>query len=251
MPQQGIAGSGLTAAEIQAMYPGISSQHIGLDAGMTQAQVEQDLGQPTKKPPPTTPTMGVSQNNKVTNDPGAAGPSASVDPIANKLQNASKQYQASMPSIIDSETANAANNSRLQLAQGLTGNNASYNQRGLLYSGLRAGGANDVANQTANNLATTKAGINQSVANNAAGLAGAAANAGQVQTGINQQQTDLQNQYQQAILQALLQQSQGNLSNVFAGLGGAGNLVGSAAGGLLGSGKSNSSTPYTDYYMNL
>lgn len=146
------------------------------------------------------------------------------------LQNQQKQrydkFRMQFPSIVDNIMAPQRVQARQGIAQGVNQNNANFNSRGLLYSGLRAGGANDVVKGVASDLSGQQAQANQTVQDEGNQLENQAAQTGLAAASAREGYATTDNSSRQAILDALMEQSQQQDKAI-------GNLVG-AGGGLLG-----------------
>lgn len=155
------------------------------------------------------------------------------------LQNEQKQrydkFRMQFPSIVDNIMAPERVAARNNIAAGVNQNKSSYNSRGLLYSGLRAGGDADVSSGVASDLATKQTDANQTVQDEANALENQTAQTGLAIGNARSGYASTDNESRQAVLDALIGQSQqsdqaiGNLAGAGAKLAGAG--IGAAMGG--------------------
>lgn len=162
---------------------------------------------------------------------GAPVIAPTIDPRFQGLQGQQAQqaqlYKQNAPGLANDVYNATADQSANQLAQAINANKAGYNQRGLLYSGLKQGGEADAATAAANNLAATRQNLNQQVLGNQTTL-----NQAPIATGIGQaglpsnQYVAGANQSQLAQQQALynMQQNSQALNSLGLGLGGVAGL---------------------------
>lgn len=236
----------LTAQEYMAAHPNTSGSMMGIgnaqglvDQQNAAAQAEYAKQNIANNPPTLAPskesaqnTMQTPQNQAVTAQTAAAN-----------------QFMKNMPSIVDNQVQSAATDARNQVAQGVAANNTGYNQRGLLYSGMRAGGANDVGNVIGNQLEQKKAGINKNAFDTSNALNQNSINAGQAANQLQSGYNAADNATTQAILQ-YLQDRSGNQNAAYQHLLGAGGgLLGQAAGGMFAP-KGNYGTALSDSIAN-
>jgi hypothetical protein len=117
-----------------------------------------------------------------------------IDPRFKQLaENASSQasgFRSRMPAMAEeAQTANLGA-ARRQLAGGLADVRSGYNQRGLLYSGLRQGAEADVVGESAARLAAARRELNQGLEDQAFSLDANAADAGLRAQGMESESMD-------------------------------------------------------------
>lgn len=172
-------------------------------------------------------------NDQTTQDKNAFQVQDQFYNLANEQQNAADQFKTAMPSIVENQLAPLRVQARQAIAQGVGQNKANYNSRGLLYSGLRAGGEADVGANVSNQLNSDKATINQNLGNEQLTLDQAPINTQLAGSALQGAQAGVNNDYTNSILDALMNQSQTNNAAVNNLLGAGGALAGAAAGGLI------------------
>lgn len=171
--------------------------------------------------------------------------------LANQQQSAADQFRTNFPSIVDNQMSPERVAARQAIAQGVNQNKTNYNQRGLLYSGLRQGANADVTSNVNNQLNTAESGINQNLANEQQTLDQAPINTELAQSQLSGQQANQNNDYTNSILDALMNQSQSNNAAVSSLIGAGGQLAGKAAGGLINSGVTPNTNVLTGYTPNF
>lgn len=73
--------------------------------------------------------------------------------LQEKQELRAKEFRTAFPSILDSKLGQARTAARREIAEGVGNVRAGYNQRGLLFSGMRAGAEADVGREAENRLA--------------------------------------------------------------------------------------------------
>lgn len=162
--------------------------------------------------------------------------SDALQPIQSQADLMSKQasdFQQAMPSIGNNTMALNRTNARRQLASDLQTNNAKYNQRGLLYSGMRAGGAADASTNTGNDLADKQAAVNKQLQDSQNTLNQNAVQAQQALTAATQNFNNSDANYRQNLLNAVLQQAGANQQILGGLIGAGGQLAGKVVGAAL------------------
>jgi hypothetical protein len=184
-----------------------------------------------------------SINNQMTED-------KNLQPLyqfQNKQNSEYNQYRQAFPSIVDNIMAPARVQARQSIAQGVNANNQNYNSRGLLYSGLRAGGNADVANGVAGQLASTKASTNQTVQDQANALQNTAAQTGIAIANARSGYANTDQSARDAILQSLMGQDQANTQAQMNLVGAGAGLLGAGVGAAIGASASPSSPETSSY----
>lgn len=104
---------------------------------------------------------------------GGGGPNLSEDPrlraIRKKLYGEAKDFRKGLPELQGRARINLLGDARGALTQGISNTRKNFNRRGLLYSGLRQGGEQGLRGQVASSLASSIAGSNQDLENEAKG----------------------------------------------------------------------------------
>ncbi len=130
-----------------------------------------------------------------------------VQPFADlqqKQEMRAQQFRQAFPSILDSKLGAARTESRRKIAEGVNATRAGYNQRGLLYSGLRSGAEADVSANAENELADTAVKTNQELMDQGNELDQDVADTGLTMANISQNLAGNTNEYRQAIIDSLL-----------------------------------------------
>jgi hypothetical protein len=132
-----------------------------------------------------------------------------------------KEFRTAFPSILDSKLGTARTDMRRQIAEGVGNVRAGYNQRGLLFSGMRSGAEADVGNEAENKLADTAVQTNQELMDQGNQLDQDAVETGFTMANISKDLANTDDQYRQSVIDMLLQKDQQRQQ---------------ALGGLLGTG---------------
>lgn len=159
------------------------------------------------------------------------------DDFAGKARERSAQFRMAFPSIIENRMGMARSQAREQ-TEGAQGNvRRNFNNRGLLFSGLRQGAEADVAQDIDAGLATTRAKTQEEVNNAANALDQAAIDAGRTTAEVDMGFNQMNNEYRQSLLDAMMQRSQQQDALLTSLLGTGATAAGKAAGGLLSRGR--------------
>lgn len=147
-----------------------------------------------------------------------------VSPFAElqqKQEMRAKEFRQAFPSILDSKLGAARTESRRKIAEGVGNTRASYNQRGLLYSGLRSGAEADVSQDAENDLADTAVKETDALNTQANELDQDAVNTGLTMADVSRNLAGTNSEYRQSLIDSLLNQDKQRQA---------------AIGGLLGTG---------------
>lgn len=127
------------------------------------------------------------------------------DQLQQKQQMRADQFRQAFPSILDSKLSTARTDTRRQIAEGLNTTRANYNQRGLLYSGLRAGAEGDVAADAEKNYANLAVKTNQELNDTANQLDQDAIETGLTMGNISKDLASTNADYRKALIDSLLE----------------------------------------------
>lgn len=141
--------------------------------------------------------------------------------LQEKQEMRAKEFRTAFPSILDSKLGSARTDMRRQIADGVNNTRAGYNQRGLLFSGMRAGAESDVGHEAENKLADTAVQTQQELMDQANGLDQDAVETGMTMGNISKDLASTNEDYRKSVIDMLLQKDQAKQS---------------AIGGLLGTG---------------
>ena len=141
--------------------------------------------------------------------------------LQEKQEMRAKEFRTAFPSILDSKLGQARTAARREIADGVNTARAGYNQRGLLYSGMRAGAEADVGADAENKLAEQGVQTQQELMNQANELDQDAIDTGMQIGNISKDMAGTSEEYRKSIIDMLLNKDQQRQQ---------------ALGGLLGTG---------------
>lgn len=153
--------------------------------------------------------------------------------LGNQAKQNADRYRMMFPSIIDAGMATARNDARRAQAAGTANVRAGYNNRGLLYSGLRAGSEADVGADVSNQLNAIRAQANQAALDKQNELDQAPLD---IASAKNQYETNIantDNAYTRTILDALMQKQNAQTQSIADLIGAGSQLAGTIGGGLI------------------
>lgn len=153
--------------------------------------------------------------------------------ISSQQKSAADQFRTAFPSIVDNQMAPLRSQARRAIAEGTSANKANYNHRGLLYSGLRAGGEADLTGDVSNQLNSARGQINQNLTDTQQKLDQAPIDTGLAESALGAGKAAVDNDYTNNVLNALMNKSQQNNQSVGSLIGAGGALAGTLAGGLI------------------
>jgi hypothetical protein len=162
-----------------------------------------------------------------------AGTVKKFSDLAGQARERSAQFKMNFPSIIENRMGRARSEARDTTATAQNQVRAGFNNRGLLFSGLRQGGEADAAQEVDGQLAQARTKIQDETQSAANQLDQDAIDAARQTAEIDSAYNDQNNEFRQALLDATMQRSQQNDELVGSLIGTGGNLLGMGAGGLL------------------
>jgi hypothetical protein len=121
--------------------------------------------------------------------------------ISKRQMQRAKDFRGGMEGNRQEQFGQAEGASRQGLAKSMSANTQNYNSRGLLFSGMRAGGEADAQTESASKLAGAKADINQNLEQTASGLDQQAFESGSKIAELNNQNAAQQQQFDQQAAQ--------------------------------------------------
>jgi len=142
-------------------------------------------------------------------------------------------FKTAFPSILDNSMSMARHGLRQQIAEGTNKVRAGANQRGLLYSGLRAGAESDLASQASDQLNKQKVDINTKLTDEGNALDQDAINTGLLMGQLSQNLGNVNNTYRQSLIDQLMGQQSQRDQSLMSLLGAGGQLAGTIAGSAL------------------
>lgn len=172
-------------------------------------------------------------NDQVKQDRQAYEVQDQFSSLIGQQKNQADQFRTAFPSIVDNQMAPERVQARRAIAQGTSANKTNYNQRGLLYSGLRAGGEADVTGNVSDQLNAAKSNINQNLTAQQQTLDQAPIDTALAQSSLQGQQANVNNDYTNSVIDALMNKQNQNTSAVNSLIGAGGQLAGTAVGGLI------------------
>lgn len=167
-------------------------------------------------------TLGQGQkylpwNNKAPKAPGA-GEDPQVSALRNRLYGEASDFERDLPGFQSRASEQIGREGEQALKSGLKGTRENFNRRGLLYSGLREGGEQDVRGRVASTMAGQKAQSNKELTDLAKSKWQTAANVGlqSYQDSVNREAEiagiNLQNQVARAQMMQALGQTGGYIA---------------------------------------
>jgi hypothetical protein len=141
--------------------------------------------------------------------------------LQEKQEMRAKEFRTAFPSILDSKLGHARTDMRRQIAEGVGNARAGYNQRGLLFSGMRAGAEADVGREAENKLADTAVQTQGELMDQASQLDQDAVDTGFTMGNISKDLAGTNEEYRKSVIDMLLKKDQDRQQ---------------AIGGLLGTG---------------
>lgn len=162
-----------------------------------------------------------------------AGTVKKFSDLAGKARERSAQFRMNFPSIIENRMGQARSQARDTTSMAQNQVRAGFNNRGLLFSGLRQGGEADAAQEVDGQLAQARTKIQDETQSAANQLDQDAIDAARQTAEIDAAYNDQNNEFRQALLDATMQRSQQNDALVGSLLGTGGQILGAGVGGLL------------------
>lgn len=154
----------------------------------------------------------------------AAGEDPNVSALRNRLYGSAQEFEQGLPGMMKSASDQIQREGDLASEKGVRGTRQNFNRRGLLYSGLREGGEQDVRGRVASTMSSQKAQSNQELGKLAVAKYQTAAQAGLqgYQDAVNREAEiagiNLQNQVARAqVMQQLGQATGQGLGNYYGG----------------------------------